>query len=327
MSTTTNQSRLAPIVIVIAVLLATPTESPAQPPPEQTFPDVSQLKIAETWTFEYDVETDGGFVPDIAEYNGRLFMYLAVGGDRGIISFSSMDGKTWTKDAGLRVAEGEGLTYGHPYTAIGPDGTLYLFVQTAKQGTKGPYHVSVSESTDGLHFSQPKAILRGEDYGGNHAAHGRILKLKDGKYLLAVSAGYDPPDPKSWAGAGSQLAYSDDLKEWNFTPTFFPGCHDPTFDTSHNDVRLYCHFRQGKIIRFDSPDGYRWDPDNPVGRVVFLDWNDNIIDEVFDIDAHTFHDGTTRMFISVHFNRQAGVWSTVKVATFQKAPHSNRTLE
>ena len=314
--TTTSQALgwagSARLVTVMAVLFATPTEAPAQPPPRRTVPDVSDLKVAETWRFEYDVATDGAFVPDIADYKGKLFMYLALGGDRGVVSFSSLDGKTWTQDAGVRVAEGKGLSYGHPYTAVGPDSKLYLFVQTATQGTRGPYHVSVCESTDGIHFSQPRAIIRGEDFGGNHAAHGRILRLKDGRYLLAVSAGYDPPDPRSWAGAGSQLAYSDDLKQWEFAPTFFAGCHDPTFATSRGTVRLYCQFQGRTLLRFDSPDGYRWDSEHPVGRVEFLDWNGDLIDRVDDIDAHTFSDGTTRMFISVHINRQTGVWSTVE---------------
>ncbi|MBI4598074.1 MAG: exo-alpha-sialidase [Candidatus Omnitrophica bacterium] len=277
--------------------------------------NVSTLTVVETWKFEYAVNSGGAFVPDIAEYHGKFYMY-AFKPLTGIVSFSSVDGKTWTNDAGARVNDGHGWQYSHPYAAIAPDGQLYLFMQTMKQGGGSVYYVSRSESSDGLNFTDPEAAITpkeiepGVDVG---VAHGRILKLDDGNYLLAVSAGYAPADPRSWAGPGSRLAYSADLKSWDFSPIYFAGCHDPTFDKTSDGIRLYCHFQAKQTLRFDSPDGYQWDSKHPAGRVEFLDRNGAAINGE-DIDIHSFSDGTKRMFISLHPKGPpwGEIWSTVK---------------
>ncbi len=266
-----------------------------------------KLSAIETWGHEYDVMTGGAFVPDIAEYNGKFYMYAFLP-LTGIVSFSSFDGRTWTKDAGTRVADGDGLQYSHPYTAIAPDGKLYLFMQTIKRGTLGMY-VSLSESSDGLNFTKPQLILKGEDFGGTHAAHGRIIKLNDGKYLLAVSTGINGRGPEP----GSGLLYSSDLKVWNFSSIYFAGCHDPTLNATSDGIRLYCHFQAKQTVRFDSSDGYKWDPQSPVGLVEFLDQNGTAINGE-DIDIYTFNDGGRRMFISLHLHGPpfGSIWSTVK---------------
>lgn len=261
-----------------------------------------RLPVIELWKFEYAVnggDKYGAFVPDIIEYNGKLYMYAYVP-LMGIVSYSGNDGKQWVKDAGLRVQNPKDLIYSHPYAAIAPDGKLYLFMETMIQGVLGKC-VSFSESPDGLNFTTPQTILRGEDFGGTHAAHGRIMKLIDGKYLIAVSTAINGRGPSP----GTGILYSSDLKIWNFSSIYFAGCHDPTLDVVSGGIRLYCSNLGKETVRFDSPDGYQWEPQNPVGLVGFLNQDGTVID-TGDVDVHTFQDGTKRIFISVQPTARLG---------------------
>lgn len=270
------------------------------------------LPTIETWRFEYDVGSGGAFVPDIAEYNGalRMYAYLPL---TGIISFSSGDGKTWAKDAGVRITESG--KYSHPYAVIAPNDKLYLFMQTGKEGVI--FSVSRAESSDGLNFTDPQLALNGTDFGSTHAAHGRIIKLADGTYMLAISSGINGKGPQP----GTSLLYSSDLETWDFKSVYFAGCHDPTLDaTSGGGVRLYCQYQGDKIVRFDSTDGYKWEPQNPAGIVRFENESDTALGmtsyaSADDIDVHTFGDGTKRIFVSVHTppgTANVKIWGMVK---------------
>ncbi|MBI3020193.1 MAG: exo-alpha-sialidase [Parcubacteria group bacterium] len=294
-----SQASSSPSVSTTTSFSATSSEAEYQ----EFLKKLPNLPVIETWQFEYDAGSGGAFVPDIVEYNDKLYMYAYLP-QTGIVSFSSPDGKQWTKDAGVRIAEGG--KYSHPFASVAPNGKLYLFMQTGKEGVV--FSVSRSESSDGISFTAPEPALKGSDFGSTHAAHGRIMKISDGTYLLAISSGINGRGPQP----GTSLLYSSDLEKWNFKSAYFAGCHDPTFDETPGGIRLYCQYLGKQIVRFDSLDGYTWKPNDPAGLVEFLDQNGVVIN-AGDIDMHISKDGSKRIFISYNPAPPFGnIWSTVK---------------
>ncbi|MDG1950449.1 MAG: sialidase family protein [bacterium] len=287
-------------------------------------PAWDDLEIVEEWFYEYDLDTDGNFAQEVIEYNGQLFMYLnhpsnrAVGKVGGIAISLSDDGVEWTQENTLLVEDTDEYSYSHPYAVEGPDGNLYLYVQTNVGSGKDTFkYVSYAVSEDGLNFSEFTEFLACDE----GCAHGRFLQLEDGTYLLAVSASVNkagwnkqgfgrlPYVPGIW------MVYSDDLVEWKFSDVYIPACHDPTFDDSGDEIYVYCatELLEG-TLRFSSPDGYEWTPEEPDGLVQFYDEDGEELGQMEDIDLHSYADGSTRMYGSIFIeeNHQSTVWSFMR---------------
>jgi|GEM_PF-5180105 hypothetical protein len=299
----------------------------------------ADLPVAETWSFESDLDIRT-LAPEFIEVYGVTRIYTPRS-PKGIATFTnpSGDNVTWTGEE-VVVPETPTERYGHPYGATAPDGTFYLFMQVkdAQQAAGPPENqgpqpltVSVSTSTDGETFTAPQPALSCTDVGLEACAHGRITKLDNGCYLMAVSASVarkhwkplpwlhdDKPQNPTYI-PGNILALSDNLKDWTFTGTYFRGCHDPTFIQDDDRFSLVCHNESSNsLIRFDSTNGLDFNPLQPAGRVAILapdgesmTENSPALQLTFgDIDWHVFPDGSDRLFVSV--NENAGIPGQVK---------------
>jgi len=278
----------------------------------QTYEVVStyaDLPIAETWAFEADLDIRT-LAPEFVVLHGQNRMYTPRP-PNGIAHYvnPSGDGITWTNEA-VAIPQGEGGIHGHPYGATAPDGTFYLFMQTAEeiesdestepkepieppeptdpQGPKPQGHhksftVSVATTTDGENFTSPDTAFDCTKEGLEQCAHGRITQLDNGCYLMAVSASAyrkqykpvpwihdDKPQNPTYI-PGNILALSDDLETWHFTGTYFRACHDPSFGKADGRLSIYCHNEStNSVLRFDSTNGLDFDPLSPAGRVDLL---------------------------------------------------------
>lgn len=301
--TTTNPSTSTCAQLAASMGIPSDLDTPETYDVVATYAD---LPIAETWAFEADLDIRT-LAPEFVVVNGQSRMYTPRP-PNGIAHYvnPSGDGITWTNEA-VAIPQGDGGTHGHPYGATGPDGTFYLFMQTAevlesdessepkepsepaepadKQGPKPQGHhksftVSVATSTDGENFTTPVTAFDCAQVGLEQCAHGRITQLENGCYLMAVSAtAYrDRYKPVPWLHddkpqnptyiPGNILALSDDLETWHFTGTYFRSCHDPSFGTDEGRLSIYCHNEStNSILRFDSTNGLDFDPMEPAGRV------------------------------------------------------------
>jgi hypothetical protein len=287
-------------------------------------PAWDDLETVEEWYFDNDLETAGNFAQEVIEYDGQLFMYMinsknpAKGKTGGIAVSLSDDGLEWNQEDELVLADNDEYSYTHPYAVEGPDGNLYLYVQTnVTTETDSLKFVSYAVSDDGINFSEFTEFLQCDE----GCAHGRFLQLDDGTYLLAISASVNKANwNKQNFGRiayvpGIWLLYSDDLVEWKYSDVYIPACHDPTFDASGEEIYIYCATEYlAANLRFSSPDGYEWTPEEPDGYIRFYDEEGEDLGQVEDIDLHTYSDGTTRMYgsIFVQENHQSSVWSFMR---------------
>jgi len=274
----------------------------------------------------------------VIDVQGTQFLYVHE--FDGVRILTSEDGINWENPDGggvsMMVTDSGDTRYSHPYGAIAPDGSLQMFLQSKPTEMGKGFFISRTSSTDGFKFSEPEDFLKCDENpelyarGCGQCAHGRVAQLVDGSYIIAFSASCQVEEFKEeWAPIfvpGTLLAYSDDLITWDIDPdTYFPACHDPTFDVTAERVSLYCasemnalggpvseHMKkQGAILRYDSTDGTSWDPSTPAGVVQFFDAEGNEMLrmdwDMADVDTHTTA-GQTRLYVALHDGEKPTVY-------------------
>jgi predicted GH43/DUF377 family glycosyl hydrolase len=145
------------------------------------------------WTKDSGVRLTGGVPFVLALPDGRYRMYFTIRDGGGIQSAISSDGLNWTKESGLRVANGaqgsgeEGV--GDP-TVIQLDDGSYRMYYSGKLGFGGPNTGEINRiysaiSSDGLNWQ--KEGLRVESVGtpdNGWASVSEIVRTFDGRYRL-----------------------------------------------------------------------------------------------------------------------------------------------
>ena len=120
-----------------------------------------------------------------------------------ILSASSTDGLTWTRDSGIR------LEHASVPCAIADGNRIILYYVDADRGQGKPESIGCSVSTDGIHFTkQPFEI---KNLPTQKAVDPCVLKDSSGKFRLYYFASNGSGDPASQSGKHEiHLAMSDD---------------------------------------------------------------------------------------------------------------------
>lgn len=270
------------------------------------------LNVVEKWFYETRIDLSSS-APEFIEFANKsmLFIDRSMGQSAGIASYETTTGLDW--QGGQIVVENplDGH-HSHPFGATDPQGRMVLFMQTKTNET---LTINRSVSVDGRFFEPVTGPNLCAQTGGNNCDHGRILQLEDDCYLMALNTEIHP---QYWSLdssylPGTILGYSSDLDTWTFGDTYFRGCHDPTFDQTPDGISIYCHSElTNGLLRFDSTDGYDFDPLSPAGHVEFYDRSgvllaDRIAErtlQISDPDKHFFSSGAIRFYLSVTENLQ-----------------------
>jgi len=314
-------------------------------------PDYENLEVVEEWVFETDISNEFDIAGrgnikgaiEVLEFNNEIFMYLKLTND-GVNLLNTNDGINF--EVGPVVIDSDDdYTYSHPYGITAPDGELLLFLQAnPREGSE--FHISLARSNDGFNFSTAETFLESTDFNipgldegeCRSVAHGRIAQLEDEKYLITFSASCQTENYPSLLSnrfiPGTVIAYSEDLENWNFEDSvYLPACHDPTIDTSQDKVSIYCASENlllpgneedlwdshlyGFIIRYDSDDGYDFNPSEPAGLVEFYNSDGERMPRgsmrMADIDIHEFDDGIMRLYGAVDSDNGPSVYSFTRM--------------
>jgi hypothetical protein len=215
---------------------------------------------------------------------------------RGITSASSPDGLSFTKEAGLRLANGQSgdldCIASHPWV-IPVTGGYRMFYQgnancDAQPNQQQPvYRIFSAFSADGLTFAREGVRVDiGAANGLAAAAHGRVLRLADGRYRLYFSANFIGKDgPADILGATS----TDEGLTWELDaqPILERG-HDPTVIALEGKIYLYTTFLGDNFVILESADGFAF---TPTSWVEFYDAAGQRIEEFGDADMLQLPDG------------------------------------
>jgi len=171
-----------------------------------------------------------------------------------VMSASSPDGLTWTRDEGVRLAPAS------VPCAIndGDQRVLLYFVQPPEQPGK-PESVACAVSTDGLRF-QPEPAFRIEGLSTLKAVDPSIVKDEAGRFRLYYLASNYPGDPAKGPNPHAvHLAVSDDGIRFRETGSVFeyPDLVDPDVFRLGDQWLMYAFARDATIIA-RSADGMRF---------------------------------------------------------------------
>ncbi len=171
-----------------------------------------------------------------------------------VMSASSPDGLTWTRDEGIRLARAS------VPCAIndGDRRVLLYFVQPPEQPGR-PETVACAVSTDGLRF-QPEPAFRIEGLSTLKAVDPSIVKDEAGRFRLYYLASNHPGDPAGGPNPHAiHLALSDDGIRFRETGPVFehPDLVDPDVFRLADQWLMYVFARDATIIA-RSADGLRF---------------------------------------------------------------------
>jgi len=170
-----------------------------------------------------------------------------------VLSASSQDGLTWTRDAGVR------MVHASVPCAVTAGDRLFLYYVDADRGPGQPESVGCATSSDGIHFDKQPFTIEG--LPARKAVDPSVLLDKDGKfrlYYFASNASMDPAaDQKDHE---IHLALSDDGTHFrNVGAAFtYPELVDPDVFFYKNTWFMYVFGRRGTLIA-TSGDGRRFD--------------------------------------------------------------------
>jgi hypothetical protein len=189
-------------------------------------------------------------------------MYANGGQGSGVVSFISSDGLSFTPEPGQRLSQpGESgaldCVSSHPWV-FAMDGGYRMYYQgdalCAKGGDAHQFRVFSAFSKDGLSFAREGVRI---DIGGptglTQAAHGRVLRLPDGRYRMFFSANFASKDgPADVLGATSTdgLAWTLDRSP------ILERAHDPTVISVDGEIRIYTTFLGDNFVVLRSTDGF-----------------------------------------------------------------------
>jgi|GEM_PF-1017404 len=207
-------------------LVPTPAPEPA-PAPKPT-PEKEGIKVESVWTVDPGIRLEDATVPNVYRLeDGRFRMYY--GGPGGILSATSQDGSTFTKETGVRVPSGSPgnpeMIVSDPTLVTLKDGRMRMYYKGATgPGSPGQsvHSIFSAISTDGLRFEKEGIRIDSQqtpDRGW--ASVPEAIVLPDGRVrLYYVSDGLDVKH-------GIVSAISDDGLNFTREETRLTGFVDP----------------------------------------------------------------------------------------------------
>lgn len=171
------------------VLEPEPAQESEEVVPEPTIqaePPVESLSFS--WEKDSDARIDGS-VPFVHKLkDGRVRLYYCK--DGGILSATSKDGLTFTKDSGVRISSGTGFEANvcDPTVVDLPDGRMRMYYKGADTMKPGPgsiHKVYSAISSDGLTFQKEGVRIDPENTGDNGwASVPDAMVLPDGRVRI-----------------------------------------------------------------------------------------------------------------------------------------------
>jgi hypothetical protein len=150
--------------------------------------------------------------PCVLPMPGGLFRLYVPSEEEGTISAVSNDGLTFTRENGIRSAEG-----GMPGALLLPDNRVRMFLNGANDGQEGIFSLI---SNDGLNFSVESGI-RIAAPTGFIVNNSQPIRLSNGTYLMLYQMldAKDMDRPAPWTYTEIHLAASTDAFNWTANPT------------------------------------------------------------------------------------------------------------
>lgn len=190
---------------------------------------------------------NGVTAPDVVRLaDGRWRMYVEArdsdAASAVIASATSVDGETWTADAGVRLQASVGVGLGTPACVADPDGGWRLYCH---EYASSYYHIVSAHSADGLTWHREPGVritqsLPGDDFGvyGPH-----VVRCSDGWVMVFAAWTAQPAISGAiWA------AWSADGLTWQraSSPWLTPGpsydgrvCSEPFLDLHSSHIDLH----------------------------------------------------------------------------------------
>jgi hypothetical protein len=176
-----------------------------------------------------------------------------------VLSASSKDGLTWTRDEGVR------LEHASVPAALATDDRIFLYYVDANRGPGQMESVGCATSTDGLRFEKQSLTIEGMT--ARKALDPSVLRDSEGRFRLYYLAGHAPGDPAAEPGDHEiHLALSDDgIRFRNAGSAFaYPSLVDPDVFLFKEHWFMYVFGgRRGTLIA-TSNDGQRFEYRQPL---------------------------------------------------------------
>ena len=268
------------------------------------------------WKLKGKLTERGFFAPSlVALKEGGYRMYGNAPGFDGVASYKTQDGITFTKEEGSRLTssrkEGEkDCVVSHVWVVPTNDGYRMYYQANAvcswkgdmppdEKGKRTPpeFRIMSAFSKDGLTFEKEKGVRVDTNDKTNltQAAHGRIIKLKDGTLRMFFSATLK--NKKSFHDILG--ATSTDGLNWKLDakPILNWG-HDPTVIEKDGKIYLYAAYKMDMMV-LESSDGYTFTPK------AWVDFEGIDSTHVGDIEIFKTKEGKTYLY--GHYKGSDGV--------------------
>lgn len=234
---------------------------------------------------------------------------------KGVTSATSRDGITFAPDAGLRLLNSKqgdlDCIASHPWVVAMNDGYRMYYQGNAdcdpRPNSQPVYRVFSAFSKDGLNFTREGVRIDiGNATGLSAAAHGRILKLKDGSYRMYFSANFiGKEQPADVLGATS----SDGLTWRLDARPILERAHDPTVIQIQEKIFIYTTFLGDNFVILESSDGYEF---TPTTWLDFYGKSGKRIEEFGDADILQLPDGKLLIYGSGKGSQGVGIYEVGK---------------
>lgn len=259
------------------------------------------LTETEKWYEIEEISEFKNFSPSIIKLdNGKYRIYWNDGPFDGIVSAISDDGINFTDEEGYRIQstgeEGDpDCIASHPWVVAMDDGYRMYYQgnencdfgkngnQTSSQPSKPIFRIMSAFSKDGLNFEREGVRIDINDTTGlSVAAHGRVIKLDNGTYVMYFSGNIEGND-----GPSDLLeATSKDGLKWTISnDVLLQYGHDPSVVKISNKFYIYAGYLAHNTILLESTDGLEF---TPLKWVEFYDTDNNLSDGFVDLDILSF---------------------------------------
>ncbi len=242
------------------------------------------------------------FAPSVVRLpDGRYRMYVNGGPGKGIVSYVSNDGLSFTPEEGMRLTEGAkgalDCAASHPWVVPMAGGYRMYYqgdsncVQGDMGGQQHAFRIFSAFSSDGLAFEREGVrVETGGTTGLTEAAHGRVLRLADSTYRMYFSAGLAGRDgPSDIVGASSR-----DGLTWTIdTRPVLEDAHDPTVIRIDGVIYIYATFLGDNFVVAKSTDGISF---TPTTWIEFYSRTGTRIEEFGDVDVAELPDDRLALY-------------------------------